>query len=144
MKSARVVLLIVCCSLPACVSVISHDEKAAANAATEFANAAFVDRDFAKAHELMAPDLRGRIAADKLPDLIAEMHPDSFPSQVVATDFEPMPGQRGMVIYLKGQGDTVEMYYRFVMEGDGAAGYRVTGLFRGNAPYVSTNKRPLS
>lgn len=134
---------IVLCSLPSCVSVIAHDEKAAAKVATQFAQTAFVDRDYSKAHSLMSSSVAQQITSDKLSETIAKMHPKSFPTQLTATEFEPMPGQRGMMIYLKGTGDGEDFYYRFVMEGDASSGYRVSGLFRGNGTYPPSNRRPL-
>ena len=143
MKARSTCVVITCCMLMSCVNVIAHDEKAAARAATEFARTAFVDRDYAKAHGLLATRSQSEIPTDKLTDAIARMHPKSYPSRVTATEYEPLPGRRGMNIYVKGDGDGEDFFYRLVMEGD-AAGYRVTGLFRGNGPNPSTNKRPLN
>jgi len=124
--------------------VISHDEQAAAAAATQFAQTTFVKRDYASAHNLLSRAAQKQIPLDKLTEAIAKMHPKSYPARVVATEFEPVPGQRGMYIYLKGDGDGEEFYYRLVVEGDAPTGYRVNGLFRGNGPHPSQNKRPLS
>ena len=134
---------IVVCSLPACVRVVVHDEQAAAKAATGFAQAAFVDRDYAKASGMLAPSLARQLPIDKFPEMVAKTHPNAFPAQVTATDSERMPGLRGITIYMKGSGGGEDFYYRMVMEGDATSGYRVAGLFRGNGPHPSTNKRPL-
>ncbi len=143
MRSVLVVSSILCLSLSSCVSVIHHDEHAAANAATQFANAAFIEHDFSKARELMASEPAQQLSAEGLADVVTKMHQDAYPTQVAATDFEPMPGQRAMMIYLKGENDGAVFHYRFVMEGDQTAGYRVSGLFRADNPYPSQNKRPL-
>jgi len=137
------VALAACCSLTSCVNAIAHDQKAAAKSADQFARTAFVSRDSAKAHGLLAPALAKRVPAEQLGEMIAKMHPKSFPSRVSAIEYEPMPGQRGMTIYLKGDGEAEEFHYRLVMEGDSPSGYRVTGLFRGSGPHPSTTKRPL-
>jgi lactam utilization protein B len=143
-KTRWLATAITCCMLTSCMSVISHDEKAAAKAATEFAQTAFIARDYSKAHGLLATRSQSDIPIDKLTDAITKMHPKSYPSKVTATEYEPLPGQRGMNIYVKGDGDGEDFFYRLVMEGDATAGYRVTGLFRGNGPNPSTNKRPLN
>jgi hypothetical protein len=134
----------ICCFMVSCVNVIVHDQNSAAKAATEFARTAFVDRDFTKAHGLLASRSKTYIPLDKLSETITRMHPKSFPSHVTATEYEPMPGQRGMTIYVKGEGEGEEFFYRLVMDGDSTSGYQVTGLFRGNGPNPSTNKRPLT
>jgi hypothetical protein len=115
---------IICCGLASCISVIAHDEKAAAKSATEFAQTAFVARDYPKAHSLLTPRAQADIPLDKLTEVIAKMHPKSFPTKVTATEFEPMPGQRGMNIFVKGEGEGEEFFYRLVMERDNTA---VTG-----------------
>jgi hypothetical protein len=143
-KACWVAVAIICCGLASCVSVIAHDEKAAAKSATEFAQAAFVARDYPKAHGLLAPRSQSDIPLDKLIEAIAKMHPKSFPTKVTAIEFEPIPGKKGMNIFVQGEGEGEEFFYRLVMEGDKTAGYRVTGLLRGNGPNPSTNKRPLT
>lgn len=139
-----VAVSIILCSVPACVTVIAHDEQIAANAATKFAQIAFVDRDGPKAHGLLSPSVAEQLPGDKLSEMIVKMHPKSFPTRVTAVEFEPMPGQKGMLIYLKGTGEGEDFHYRFVMEGDAPSGYRVSGLFRGSGPYPPSNRRPLN
>ncbi len=141
-------VLIACCTLTSCINVscinlIAHNPKAAENQATRFAQVAFVARDYATAHDLLSPAARQHIPKDKLSGTITAMHPKSFPSRVTATEYESVPGQRGMIIHLRGDGEGEDFYYRLLMEGDAPSGYRVSGLFRGNGPYPSTNKRPL-
>ena len=130
--------------LASCINVIAHDQKAAAKAATEFARTAFVVQDYAKAHGLMASRSQSYIPLDKLTQTIAKMHPKGYPTHVTATEYEPMPGQRAMNIFVKGEGGGEEFFYRLVMEGDVTTGYRVSGLYRGNGPNPSANKRPLN
>lgn len=142
MRRSLVVAIVLGC-LPSCINVIAHDEQAAAKAATQFAQAAFVDRSDSEARGLITPSLAQQVTGDKLPEMIAKMHPKMFPTQVAATEFEPLLGQRGMLIFLKGTGDGEEFYYRLVMEGDSSSGYRVSGLFRGSGPYPASARRPL-
>lgn len=130
-------------SLTSCVSIIHHDQDMAAEAARAFAQAAFVDRDDAKARELLSPSLARELTPGKFPEAIARLHPKSFPTRVKATDYEPMMGQRAMMIYLKGANDEEDFHYRFVMEGDSTSGYRVAGIFRGGGPHPPTSRRPL-
>jgi len=148
-STTRVLALsVACCCLTSCVnlsctSFIVHNPKAAQKEATRFAQTAFVARDYATAHSLLSPAARQHIPKDKLSETIAAMHPKAFPSRVTATEYESVPGQRGMIIYLGGDGEDEDFYYRLLMEGDAPSGYRVSGLYRGNGPHPSTNKRPL-
>ncbi len=143
-KTRWLATALTCCILTSCLNIIAHNEDDAAKAATKFAQTAFVARDYPKAHNLLASRFRSYISIDKLTETIAQMHPKSFPSKVTATEFEPMLGQRGMNIFVKGEGEGEDFYYRLAMEGDAPSSYRVAGLFRGNGPNPSTNKRPLN
>jgi hypothetical protein len=136
-------LILAGCVLPSCISVIAHNEQAAAAAATRFAQTAFVQKDYAAAYGLLSREFLGKVAQPQLADIVAKMHPKGYPTEIHATEFEPLPGQRGMVIYLLGKSSGEEFYYRFVLEGDSSAGYRVSGLFRGGGAYPAGNRRPL-
>ena len=127
-----------------CVNVISHEPKDAAQAAAEFAEVAFVERDLPRAHGLMSEAARRNVPMGQFTDLVAQMHPNGYPTEVSATEFEPIPGQRAMNIFLRGTGGGEEFYYRFVLEGDARSGYRVTYLGRGSGPYPpSPRRKPL-
>ena len=144
-KSRAIAAALACGGFAACVNVIAHDESAAAKAATQFAQVAFIDRDDTKARGLITPALAQQLPDGKLAEMVAKLHPKSFPARVAATEFEPHPGQRGMTIYLKGTGgDDEAFFYRLLMEGDAPSGYRVAGLYRGSGPHPSSNKRPLN
>jgi hypothetical protein len=142
-RSRTSCIVLLCGLSTSCINIIAHDEMAAAKAATQFAEAAFVARDFSKAHGLLASRARSQIPIEKLSESITEMHPKQFPSSVVATEFEPVPGQHAMNIYLKGTGDGESYFYRLAMEGDAPSGYGVIGLYRSNGPPPPSNRRPL-
>jgi hypothetical protein len=143
-RSLGLLILIIGSALPSCVNVIAHDQATAAKAATGFAQIAFVSRDYPKAHGLLASRSQKEISEDVFTKTVTNMHPKGFPSRITATEFEPMPGQRAMTIYLKGDGDGEDFYYRLQLDGDATSGYRVTGLFRGNGPYPPSARRPLN
>jgi hypothetical protein len=125
------------------MSVIVHDEQAAANSAAKFADLAFVQSDYLGAHALLSPQLEHGTADGKLAAEVGKMHPKGRPSEVKAIEFEPLPGQRAMNIYLKGTRSDEEFFYRLLTVGDKAAGYKVGGLWRGNGPYPPSARRPL-
>jgi hypothetical protein len=98
---ALYLLALACIPLPSCINILVHDEKAAGAAATRFAQAAFVKKDNA-AYELAAREFRDKVSRQQFAEIIAKIHPQGFPTEVVATEFEPIPSKRGMVIYLHG------------------------------------------
>jgi hypothetical protein len=137
------------CSLTSCgvnisrVSIIVHDQQAAAKSAAKFADLAFVRSDYASAQALLAPQVRQGIPIDRLTAEVAKMHPKARPSEVAAMEFEPMPGQPAMNIYLKGTHGDETFFYRLVMVGDKGSGYQVAGFWRGSGPYPPSARRPL-
>lgn len=146
MRLRHCVLLLVpvCCSSVACsINVIVHDEQAAAATAGKFADLAFVKSEYASARALFSPELEQAVSAEKFADTVDTMHPKARPTEVKATEFEPLPGQRAMNIYLKGMRDGEAFYYRLLMVGDKGAGYKVQGLWRGPGPYPPSARKSL-
>jgi hypothetical protein len=133
----------ICSLLFSCVRMISHDERAAATTAADFAQRAFVARDFPSAHALLSSQVRSALSVDGLAKEAAKMHGESSPSNIKAIEFEPLPGQTAMYIYLVGSGGGQQFFYRLAMEGDKNTGYLVSGFFRGNGPYPSKSKLSL-
>jgi hypothetical protein len=135
--------LLACSMLSSCVRVIEHNQTAAATAAEHFATTAFIKKDYPTAHGLLSPASRETIPLDKLAEQVAKMHPAVFPTDVKAIEYEPIPGQAAMQIYLKGSAEKEEFYYRFVMSGDRHSGYQVSGLWRGSGPPPASARKPL-
>ena len=140
---AELLLVFFCFLLTACnVNVIVMDQQAAAATATSFADLAFVQSDYATAHTLLAPQGQ-ELPVGKLADEVSKMHPKNRPTEVRAIEFEPMPGQRSMNIFLKGTRGDEEFFYRFLMVGDKGSGYKVGGLWRGTGPYPPSPRKAL-
>lgn len=124
-----------------CVQMLVHDEVDAAKAANEFANTAFIEKDYQKTYLLFADVAKKSVTLDNFSNAISNMHPTGFPTEVRATEFEPASGQKGMSIFLKGKNEKEEFYYRFYMAGTKLEGYKVGGFFRGNGPYPPSKLR---
>ncbi len=56
-------------------------------------------------------------------------------------EFEPIPGQEGMNIYLTGENGAEKFYYRIPMKGSEGKGYKAAGVFRGQGPYAPSELR---
>ena len=139
-----VVFLAMCSCLASCgMRVLVHDQTVAASSAAQFARTAYISKDFKTAHSMLAPQARASVTLDTLTDTIAKMHPNGYPDDVSAVEYEPLPGQAAMNIYLKGQNATETFYYRMLMVGDKASGYKVSYLARGSGPYPPSNRHPL-
>jgi hypothetical protein len=143
-RTVALFVAIDCCLLMSCgVNVIVHDQHAAAKAATKFAELAYIRSDYAAAEALFLPQLQPVVPTDKLTAEVNKMHPKGRPSEVKAMEYEPIPGQRTMSIYLEGNDDGESFFYRLLMAGDRGSGYRVAGLWRGSGPYPRSARKPL-
>ena len=104
---------------------------------------AFVRSNYAGAETMLSSAMQKALPTDKFAGQVVQMHPKGRPSEVAATEFEPIPGQPAMTIYLKGTGGDETFFYRLLMVGDKLSGYRVGGLWRGSGPYPPSARRPL-
>ncbi|MDG3007974.1 hypothetical protein [Paludisphaera mucosa] len=125
------------------VRVYRHQPADAARAAEQFADLAVVRSDVAGSYARIAPEFQRTISEERLGDAVAKMHPAGRPKEVRATEYEPMPGQAAMMIFLKGTRGDESFFYRFMMLGDQPSGYRVGGFWRGSGPYPPSARKAL-
>ena len=119
-----------------------HDPIAAAAAAEEFARVAFVERNADKAYTLVWEEWKKELSFGMLIVTMKQVHPSGSPAQVRAIEYEPIPDKPAIAIFLNGENDAGEkFYYRFVMAGSAAAGYKVGGFLRGTGPYPKSSTR---
>ena len=137
----RAMALVVIATLAACGRMINHDEHAAAREAEEFGRLAFVAKDFASAYQHLTAQARSSSSLAEVSTLIDQMHKDGYPESIRATQFEPMPGQASMLIFLIGENGSSKFYYRFALVGTASEGYHVGGLWRGSGPYPTSPTR---
>jgi hypothetical protein len=133
-------LLAIGCGVPT-VTVLHHDEDKAAEEAEKFAQVAFVQHDPQAAYTVFSEEMKKEITFAIMADTLKKLHPTGYPTHVSATEFEPMPGQPAMNIFLRGKRDNEDFYYRLVMKGTVDTGYRVAGFFRGNGPPPASKLR---
>jgi hypothetical protein len=129
-------------ALAACsIRVIDHDQSVAAARAVEFAELAFVQGAAERSHALLADDAKKMTSVAALGDLLRRIHPKARPLSVRATEFEPVPGQKLMNIFLRGENGDELFFYRVTMSGTANTGYRVAGIYRGSGPYPESKLR---
>ena len=64
--------------------------------AIEFAQAAFVDKNYAKAHQLLSTTMQQKITPEKLQQMIEQDHSTSCPSTIEVSRCEPIPSHSGL------------------------------------------------
>jgi hypothetical protein len=112
-------------ALASCAGTVKHDETLAAKRAIEFARFVFIDKNFAKGYELLSDGGKRHLSLEKFTETLTRMHPRSFPTKVTATEFQPMPGEKAIWIYLAGQNAEDQFQYRLTMEATDNGDYRV-------------------
>lgn len=126
-------------------SCTSHASKQspqlAAASAAEFAKVAFVERDIDKAFSMLDPEFQAYATKEKFSEVVTTMNTPTAPTVVTATEFESIPGQEGMNIYLIGENDAEKFYYRIPMKGSEGKGYKAAGVFRSQGPYAPSELR---
>jgi hypothetical protein len=111
--------------LMSCADSMKHDEGLAGKRAIEFAQAVFVDKNFEKGYDLLSAGGKRHLSREKLKETVTRMHPRGFPTKVTAKEFQPMPGEKAIWIYLAGQNSEDQFGYRLTMEANGNGDYKV-------------------
>ncbi len=114
-----------------CADVVKHDEKLAGKRAIEFAQAVLINKNFAKGYELLADGGKRHIPAEKFIESMKRLHPRGFPTRVTAKEYQPMPGENAMWIYLVGQNSEDQFQYRVTMEATANGDYKVLTIDNG-------------
>ena len=130
-----------------CAESTQHDENLAAKRAIEFAQVTLVDKNFDKGYELLAAGGKRHVSLDKFKETVTRLHPRGFPTKVTAKEYQPMPGEKALWIYLTGQNAEDQFQYRLIMEATDNGDYKVLTLDNGLvgrffAP--SSEKRPFA
>lgn len=123
----------------------NHSPSSASMQAQLFAETAFVQRNVTNAHKLLSQTAKQRGSADQLKEFIAKNHSSTYPLFVSATDYEPMPGQDKIMIYLYGENGDKRFYYRMVLIGSAETGYKVEAFEQAERSFPQTTlRRPIN
>jgi len=125
-----------------CSKPIQHDENLAAKRAVEFARVVLIDKNPERGYELLSDGGKRHVPLDKFKQTILSMNARGYPSRVTATDYEPMPGEQAIYIFLRGQNGDEQFNYRVTLEGTAATDYKVLKIDQGTGfPTLSNQKR---
>jgi hypothetical protein len=115
--------------LTGCVESIKQDENLAAQRAIEFARIVLVEKNFDRGYDLLSDNGKRHISPAKFKETMARLHPRGFPTIVTAKEYQPMPGENALWIYLNGENP--EMHYRLTMEATASGDYKVLTIDSG-------------
>jgi len=139
----RYYLLIFACIIGciACGEPINHDAALAGKRAVEFAKIAFVRQDAEKAYALLSSNTKRYVPFEKFKETLSRLHPSGHPSKVSAIEYEPMPGEKAIYIYITGEDTSGPFDYTLTMEGTASTDYRVSKFTRGVSYLPSTTEK---
>lgn len=93
------------------------------------------------AYEQLSEKSQAESSVQELGDSLRQMHPRSWPHALTATEFEPLPGQQALKVFLGGKVVKEDFYYVLMMEGTADTGYKVSRISRLNAPFPSSSTK---
>ncbi|HWH80443.1 MAG TPA: hypothetical protein VNT76_23845, partial [Candidatus Binatus sp.] len=117
--------------LSGCAETPKQDENLAAQRAIEFAQVVLVNKNFDKGYELLSDGGKRHISLAIFKETLTRLHPRGFPSRVTAKEYQPMPGENALWIYMSGQNSEDQFQYRITMEATASGDYKVLGLDSG-------------
>jgi hypothetical protein len=115
--------------LTGCAKSTKQDESVAAQRAIEFARIVLVNKDFDQGYELLSDSGKRHISPAKFRETMIRLHPRGFPTGVTAKEYQPMPGENALWIYLSGENP--EIHYRMTMEATASGDYKVLTIDNG-------------
>lgn len=117
--------------LTGCAESTKQDENLAAQRAIEFAQIVLVNKNFDQGYELLSDGGKRHISLAKFKETMTRLHPRGFPTSVTAKEYQPMPGENALWIYLSGQNPEDQFNYRLTMEATPSGDYKVLTLDSG-------------
>jgi len=111
--------------LTGCAESTKQDENLAAQRAIEFAQIVLVNKNFDQGYQLLSDGGKRHISLAKFKETMTRLHPRGFPTGVTAKEYQPMPGENVLWIYLSGENPEDHFHYRLTMEATASGDYKV-------------------
>jgi len=128
--------------MPSCSKPVDHDPVLAGQKAVEFVRAAFVRQDDENAYALLSDSTKRYVPLNKFKETLSRLRPGARPSKVTATEYEPMPGEKAVYVYIVvGGNPDQQSEYTVTMEGTASTDYRVSKITRGLSYIPSTTEK---
>ena len=96
-------LLVFAVGLMGCMETINHDASSAGKKAEEFAQVVLVKQDVENGYGLLADGTKRYVSREQFKAVVSKLHPNAFPKTVTALEYEPMPGEKAIYVFLTGE-----------------------------------------
>lgn len=134
-------LLVLLAALTGCAKAVEHDEVRAAKRALEFARVVFLEKDFDRGYDLLADAGKRHVPRGKFKESLSAIHSRSYPTKLIARQYEPMADEKAIYIFVTGQNNEEQFSYRVTMAGSAASDYRVLKIDQGSGFFTLSSKK---
>jgi len=135
------VLLAAGCGVAPRASVLNHSPSAAAAIAQRYVDLLLVRKDADAAYGLVDADARARVSVETLQEAVAKAPGYGQVTSVQAVEYQPVPGQPAMDIFLTGSAGGRTFYYAVRLSGTRDEGYLVNDLSIESEPFRASSLR---
>jgi hypothetical protein len=135
------VLLLAGCAVAPQVRTLNHSPSSAASVAQRYVDLLVVQQNVDAAYALVDTDARARISSTELKDAVTKAPGYGLVTSIQATEYQPVPGQPAIDIFLTGSGGGATVYYVVRLSGTADKGYQVNDLGVQSEPYPATALR---
>jgi hypothetical protein len=91
---------------------------------------------------LLSDSAKRYVTRETLRESLSKWHSEALPTSVAVSEYQAVPGERLMYVYLLGETSRGLFNYQLTMEGDAATGYRVASFERtGHPPPWSSTRQ---
>lgn len=129
------------CALAPRARVLNHSPSAAAEVADRYVDLLVVQQDADAAYELVDADARRRISSAALVESVAKSPGYGEVTSVEAVEYQPVPGQPVVDIFLTGSAGDATYYYAVRLSGTVDEGYLVNDLWIQTEPFEASDLR---
>jgi len=134
-------LLTAGCALAPRARVLNHSPSAAAEVAQRYVDLLVVQQDAEAAYELVDEDARERIDSAALAESVAKAPGYGEVTSVEAVEYQPVPGQPAVDVFLTGSAGGATYYYAVRLSGTMDEGYLVNDLWIQTEPFEASGLR---
>ncbi len=129
------------CGVAPQARVMNHSPSAAAAVAQRYVDLLIVQQDANAAYELVDADARSRVSSATLQESVAKAPGHGQVTSVRAVEYQPVPGQPAMDIFLTGSAGGSSFYYAVRVSGTMDEGYLVNDLWIEPEPFPASELR---
>jgi len=118
-----------------------EEAKVGAKRALDFCKVTFAEKNMSAGYKMLASNTRKDISPQIFEEIMKQLHPDGYPSQFKALEYQKIPEKNMMDIFLIGNHGDKKFHYRVTLKGTAEKGFWVNEVYRSADSIVSFGDR---